>query len=709
MVADGNNSCFLSFILSSDGEFVQIIAEGEQYTHLTRYVTQKYSEQVKKLVAFRNTHVAKPFLCERFHGIDGDFHISKRFRDDDVDISWDGSSIDDVSDVLSVGEHSQSTITLDKDEDSNQINVQKLQSQVIVRECSFGRRVEVVTPALYSSDTDLDHLGSYSTSSTSKDITSSANKSQDYALSKDTVLSCQLILRFPIAFCPSNYLSILHNQQQGYAHNGICKSTIPQCHAKSNYNRKTDSQGNSSTMVDLFFEVNSEMTLLYNDSYYPSINPKRVVVVEQIDDIDVVFNGPVPTITVSGHGDASSTTDYSCRAISKTDLNKENIQVEAWLSNNFLINLNGDYVTLYSSKTNNDDGKCKKESLHISLLDFSIDPIVSKDENFDPESLSVLDRIKYYQNVIVKLVGYRDYLESGRSNLSKMNIRGYAPMLEFNRYGINDAVMSAPIGDNISLDVTGAKYTALTRKFYNTDVEGDIAIIVTLKGLFEDRTIMEIDLRNEVVMTISPNAEVLKFTLSNCLIAPDSMASDALAEKLVSDQDKLNGPPPYVVRHTRSLLSFYRWARTPVSLRGSLIKNDNNVSTIAQAAAMESHRHLLIWKMSKGEIDQRHAQKSSNGLQNSLNYAGRDLLKKYVPYVGLIESIEKEYSDHDENSIHLYTEDDPLRKSSRSTRLYEKVTHPALHRQMLRQRAKKLQQQNKEFLVACERLKAKDI
>ena len=85
----------------------------------------------------------------------------------------------------------------------------------------------------------------------------------------------------------------------------------------------------------------------------------------------------------------------------------------------------------------------------------------------------------------------------------------------------------------------------------------------------------------------------------------------------------------------------------------------------------------------------------------------RDLLKKYVPYVGLIESIEKEYSD--ENSIHLYTEDDPLRNSSRSTRLYEKVTHPALHRQMLRQRAKKLQQQNKEFLVACERLKAKDI
>ena len=130
--------------------------------------------------------------------------------------------------------------------------------------------------------------------------------------------------------------------------------------------------------------------------------------------------------------------------------------------------------------------------------------------------------------------------------------------------------------------------------------------------------------------------------MDECLSREDQVAGDLLTAKYTKSSVRMEGPSPTIVRHVRSLIAFYRWARAPVRQREAIVDEGIHVSKVAQAAAMHSHRHLLLLKLRLGHINRKSAMYSSEILESSLAISGRDGLNGCTPfpYTGLIRDID---------------------------------------------------------------------
>ena len=405
---------------------------------------------------------------------------------------------------------------------------------------------------------------------------------------------------------------------------------------------------------------------------------KRVALVEQIDDVVYVLNGPEPIL------------------VGPTEnLVHTNLIVEAWFADSQrMLSLKGDYLCHYSE----DMGR---EVVHISLIDLTDEPCIESDDG----KTGIIDKFRALRREVLRLITYRDYLEGNRISMTKLQLPGFdveegESMLDaqdrFHR-GRSQRIQ----GDNIALQTKEAKFIALTEVIIDP-VRSRIAgtpetHITRIQGTFLDHTILSLDLASKLVYVLTPDRDSLEFHVDECLSREDQVAGDLLTAKYTKSSVRMEGPSPTIVRHVRSLIAFYRWARAPVRQREAIVDEGIHVSKVAQAAAMHSHRHLLLLKLRLGHINRKSAMYSSEILESSLAISGRDGLNGCTPfpYTGLIRDIDGSRKSTVNNFVNSLT---PKTVYSAVAGDPAKEKHAHLHYINMRNVAREALMKNSSFL-----------
>ncbi len=585
----------LELVLSRSGDFVLVSRFGtEAEHHMTRFVPSDIVNEVKDLLQFRNRHTNKPFLCERFHGVAEGSEVSKRL------LAHSFRQYDSQSDE-SIGEMSSASIVFDADISHACIDDE---GQVDISRCPFGRRLQVATKALYYTDESLD-VGLCQTRSMLR-----------------PALASEIKQVFPIAFAPSSLLAWIPSSEDDERKKG----SLPR--------GALSSIDNGSEAAQIFLDLGGELSLLHDLEYYPAMS-KRVALFEQVDSVTYALNGPEPDFV---------------RATKNLSL--EDLTVEAWFADEQrMLSLKGDYFYHYSM----DGGK---EEVHISLVDLTDEPCMESENG----KIDIIDKFRALRRELVRLVTYRDYLESNRMTMVKMQLPGFdvkeGESMSESQARVRRNRSQRIRGKDITLRTQEAKFVAFTEVLLDPESSGlevtPETHITRIQGTFLDHTIMSLDLASKFVTVLTPDRESLQFHLGDCLSREDQVAGDLLTAKYTKSSVRKVGPDAATVRHVRSIIAFYRWAKAPVTDRGAIIDHGRHVSKVAQAAALHSHRHLLLLKLRQGQINRESAASSTELLECSLNASGRDCFNGLTPYpyTSMMREIDGSSEQSRQNFVH---------------------------------------------------------
>lgn len=589
-----------TIILSHDGQFVYISQTGAKTRqHLTRFCPSGVAEYVVELLKFRNSHVKTPYLCERFHGGADSLTNATRFSDD-LHSEWDTFDAQSMGDLSSDAEAS---IVFDGDNqrNSNSMSNEKQQRKKIeVEKCRYNRQLKVTSESLFFPDELLSSGGGHSAS-------------RSNLLRKYPALSCSTISYYPIHFAPTEYLLYV----DGGSSDGV---SVTKC--------STATCGDSKSANETFRALEGEISLLQDAETYPTAS-NRVVLHEKIDGTSYVLNGP---------GQQPS-----------MDLNATDLLLEAWLPQEeedgvglegAVLSLKGEYFSLHwMNKANRMPAYC---DIHISLINF-------KDEGAHvlraggDEQQSYVEKMDSLKAPMLRLINYRDYLEGNRQSFSRLGLPGYeSELLHTNK--LKTKLKTS--GEPITLTTNEAKFVALTEVDYGDEEQLSSAPrqITKVRGIFVDRALIDVEISTKLVSVITPDGETLEFNLEACLHSSDHVSGDLLTAMYTSNERTENGPSPSIVRHVRSIMAFYRWARAPDEERTRIVDHGVEVARVAKASALQSHRHLLLHKMRQGKIEHQMARNSTSILEASLNVTGRDSMLGLTPfsYTGLARALDNE-------------------------------------------------------------------
>ena len=482
----------------------------------------------------------------------------------------------------SFGDMSSASILFDADEEG----------RVEVYRCPLGRRLRVTSEEMYYPDK---FLGNGITKSNSL----------------HSVLTRDVVREFPIAFAPLPLLQIAKGLHNAKPHSSMFSNIT-----------------NGSHTFEIFDELRGEMSLLHDLEYYPSVS-KRVAIMEQVDHVTYTLNGPEPTLNGPTR-----------------DLNKEDLVVEAWfLGSHKVLALKGEYFMLLTYE----GGVARSDEVHISLIDLSDEPATSSKDEPKPV---FIDQMRAFRSHLVRLVAYRDYLEVNRANFRRIYLSGYnvkeGESLLQSETRSKETRFHPTRGEDIILNTREAKFVALTEIIADPEAlpilsEQGKTLISRIYGTFLDHTIMNLDLSSKMVSILTPERDFVQYHLTDCLSYDDQVAGDLLTAKYTQSEVREQGPSPVQVRHVRSLVAFYRWARAPVNNRNDVIDEGRRVSQVAQTAALKSHRHVLLHMMRQGKIKHPTAVSSTELLQSSLNTSGRDRCTGFTPYpyIGLVREFDE--------------------------------------------------------------------
>ena len=650
-----------TIILSHDGQFVYISQTGtKSRQHLTRFCPSRVVENVIELLRFRNSHVQTPYLCERFHGGADSLANATRFSDD-LHSEWDNL------DVQSVGELSSDTeasIIFDADNatsnymaNSSANKERRQQKKVEIKACRFNRQLKVTSESIYFPDELLSSgVGCLS--------------GRGSLLSgRYPALSCSTTCYYPIHFAPAEYIKSLEIGTTECV--GVIRCSTSIC-------------GDSKSANDTFRALEGEISLLQDLEMYPTVS-NQIVLHEHIDGISYVLNGP-------GHQASSPS----------VDLNASDLHLEAWLpqeswegeGEGAVLSLKGEYFSLFwIDKNTTEPGYCE---IHVSLVNF-------KDEGADAlrsdngSQQSYVERMHSLKPLMLRLVNFRDYLETNRKGLSHIGLTGYEDESTLS-IGLKTRVKTG--GEPIALVTSEAKFVALTEIYDNDQASSSSSHrrITKIHAMFVDHTLIDFEVATGLVAVITSAGETLEFDLESCFRSSDHVSGDLLTAMYTSNERTNNGPPPSIVRHVRSIIAFYRWAKAPAEERTRIVDHGVEVARVAKASALQSHRHLLLHKMRQGKIEHKMAGNSTSILEASLNVTGRDSMLGLTPfsYTGLAraldseEQLRKQRFDESIAPRTVYSVVVPDRAA---------CVHPSFYQTELREVAKHALQQTAAFLA----------
>jgi hypothetical protein len=237
-----------------------------------------------------------------------------------------------------------------------------------------------------------------------------------------------------------------------------------------------------------------------------------------------------------------------------------------------------------------------------------------------------------------RLVTFRDYLETSRALLPP------APLpLPLARFAVDEDGVPLPLPSAAREPITlhtsnGTRFAA----FLDPQGHGQV---VALHGSFPDRTQLSLDLAKGVVSCVLPDGRAPLFTLQQCMDAansddledvpslrsssssspfPSSFSAAASGSVAGTAQANAAGPSAVTGLHTRALLAFLRWARTPPHQRLDLVAQDKHISRVAQAAALQNQRHVLVLGMQSRAVPRTKAEVMTQTLRDRLVFCGRE-------------------------------------------------------------------------------------
>lgn len=565
-----------SIMLSCTGEFVYITnSTGTSSCHLTRFTPRRYFSCVKRVLNFRNKHAETPFLCERFHP------ATSTVAKNEITTVWPSvfpTQLHEEEEISSSGAQWETLESIDR--------------KCCLQKCPYGRRLRFVSTAVYNPDALIEggHRQISSTLHTASAVT--------------------LVSTYPVHRAPPLLLSLIQRNEESV------RTALPSSFSSS--------APSSTSALAFFQELSSEMHFLQDINAYPTATDSLLIIAESIDDVTYCLNTPPPG-RIEGYG-TSSLRDAA-----------GNIEVDAWIGQAtvhsrlepldeydcdptdkegaVVLSLKSDFFTIYQPSTK--DGLL----IHMSLLPLDLLSESNYDGslhavNTDSASSSIWRLRKH----ALRLIKFRDYLEMNGSLLPSASSPRPLQSFACDAFGVGVVPETVAPREPITLHTSnGTKFVAFT------NLNGD-GSIVALRGAFPDRHLVQLCLRTSMASCVLPDGRSTTYTLDDCMSASnsDDLVDSLTCHYISSHISTQSRPSATTASHVRSLLAFRRWAQTPPHLRHELEQQDRQISRVAQAAALQNQRHVLLHCMLSSSTSRVEAVLDTQALKDRLMLVGRD-------------------------------------------------------------------------------------